>query len=56
MHFFRNCGGSSVLVRQPGQSSCAEVHSGSPRGASGTPDRLTSEKITIFSDTFKREK
>jgi hypothetical protein len=34
MHFSRDCGVSSVLVRQPGRPSCTIVHSGSQRGAS----------------------
>jgi hypothetical protein len=33
MHFFHDCGGSSELVRQHGQSSCTIVHFGSPRSA-----------------------
>jgi hypothetical protein len=32
-----------------------KVHSGSPRGASGTPDRLTSEKL-LFLAILQKEK
>ncbi|MFT5226415.1 MAG: hypothetical protein ACI8XX_002173, partial [Polaribacter sp.] len=34
MYFFYDCRVISVLVRQPGRSSCTIVHSGSPGGAS----------------------
>ena len=41
------------VVRHPVDPHVLLVHSGSPRGTSGAPDRLHSRKITIFRYTLK---